>query len=107
MEEDAKHWADKHGMQYFEISALDVNHVNHVVQAAIQGICKNLSSGYYGTFNVRQWEKHGIRIIGDQSKINLSGIIDYDHQLKVPDTPIIAEPRMPIIGEAELDQEED
>jgi hypothetical protein len=67
-------------MQYFEISALDVAQVNDVVQSAIQEICKKMSSGYYGTFNVRQWEKHGIRIIGDQTKIDLSGIIDYDHQ---------------------------
>jgi hypothetical protein len=66
-------------MQYFEISALEVAQVNDVVQSAIQEICKKLSSGFYGTFNVKQWEKHGIRTLGDQSKIDLSGIIDYDH----------------------------
>ena len=80
LEEDAKHWADEHGMQYFEISALDLAQVNDVVQSAIQEICKKMSSGFYGTFNVKQWEKHGIRTMGDKSKIDLSGIIDYDHQ---------------------------
>ena len=94
-------------MQYFEISALDVAQVNDVVQSSIQEICKKLSSGYYGTFNVKQWEKHGIRTLGDQTKIDLSGIIDYDHQQTLPDTPIIAKPKMPIIGEEEEDQEED
>jgi hypothetical protein len=55
----------------------------------------------------KQLEKHGIRTIGDQSKINLTGIIDYDHQLKVPENPKIAEPKMPVIRESELDQEEE
>jgi hypothetical protein len=94
-------------MQYFEISALDLAQVNDVVQSSIQEICKKLSSGHFGTFNVKQWEKHGIRTLGDQTKIDLSGIIDYDHQQTLPDTPIIAKPKMPIIGEEEEDHEED
>lgn len=84
--------------------------MNNVVQCAIQEICKKLYSGYYGTFDVKQqkqWEKHGIRTIGDQTEINLTGIIDYDHQLKVLEDPNIAEPKMPVIRESELDQEED
>ena len=94
-------------MQYFEISALDVAQVNDVIQSSIQEICKKISSGHYGTFNIKQWERHGIRTLGDQSKIDLSGIIDYDHHQTLPDTPIIAKPKMPIIGEEEADQEED
>lgn len=94
-------------MQYFEISALDLAQVNDVVQSAIQEICKKMSSGFYGTFNVKQWEKHGIRTMGDQSKIDLSGIIDYDHQQTLPEPPTIAEAKMPIIGEEEPEQEED
>jgi hypothetical protein len=84
--------------------------VNNVVQCAIQEICKKVNSGYYEAFDVKQpklLEKHGIRTIGDQSKINLKGIIDYDHHFKVPENPNIAEPIMPIIRESELDQEED
>ena len=90
-------------MQYFEISALDVAQVNHVVQSAIQEICKKISSGRYGTLNFKQWEGNGIRTLGDQSKIDLSGIIDYDRHQSLPDTQNIAEPIMPIIDEEEAD----
>jgi hypothetical protein len=92
-------------MQYFEISALDVTQVNDVVKSAIQEICKKMSSGYYGTFNARLWEKHGITTMGDQNKIDLSGIIDYDHQLTLPKPQIIAKSKMPVIGEEELDED--
>ena len=37
----------------------------------------------------------------------MTGIIDYDHQLEVPERPNIVEPSMPVIGEVELDQEEE
>ena len=67
-------------MQYFEISALDVAQVNDVVQSAIQEICKKISSGHYGTLNAKQLDRHGINTMGDKSKIDLSGIIDYDNQ---------------------------
>ena len=63
----AKQWAEDHGMLYFEISALDVTQVNHVMKSAIQEICKKVLSGHYGTFNVSQWGKHGITIMGEQS----------------------------------------
>jgi GTPase SAR1 family protein len=39
LEEDAKHWADKQKMLYFEISALNVAQVNLVVKCAIQAVC--------------------------------------------------------------------
>ena len=94
-------------MQYFEISALDLAQVNDVVQSAIQEICKKIASNYYGSLDVKQYEKHGIRTIGEAKKISLTGIIDYDHQLEVPECPNILEPSMPVIGEAELDQEEE
>ena len=84
--------------------------MNNVVKCAIQEICKKVDSGYNGAFDVklpRLLEKNGIRTIGDKSKINLDGIIDYDHQLKVPEDPNIAKPKMPVIRESELDQEED
>jgi hypothetical protein len=84
--------------------------VNNVVKCAIQEICKKLDSGYYGSFDamqLKQLEKNGIRTIGDKSKINLAGIIDYDHQLKVAENPNIEEPIMPVIRESDQDQEED
>ena len=80
LEEDAKHWADKQKMLYFEISALNVAQVNHVVKSAIQAVCKKVSSEHSGAFNVSQWANNGVRIFGDQRKIDLSGIIDYDIQ---------------------------
>lgn len=81
--------------------------MNHVVHCAIQEICKKIASNYYGSIDVKQYEKHGIRTIGEGKKISLTGIIDYDHQLEVPERPNIVEPSMPVIGEAELDQEEE
>jgi small GTP-binding protein len=77
-EEDAKYWAKERNMLYFEISALDVAQVNHVVKSAIQAVCKKVSTELPGAFNTSKWENNGVRILGDQRKIDLSGIIDYD-----------------------------
>ena len=101
LEEDAKFWAKDHGMLYFEISALNVAQVNHVVQSAIQLICTKVSTDLSGgAFNPKQWENNGFRILGDQSQIDLSGIIDYEDQQKVlPESPLVAESELPAIRE--------
>jgi hypothetical protein len=80
--------------------------VNNVIQCAVQEICLNLSN-YYGPFDFNLWKLHGIRIIGNQRQIDLTGIIDYKNLLEVLDSPNNSEPRVPVIGEAELDHEED
>ena len=83
LEEDAKFWAESHGMLYFEISALNVAQVNHVVNCAIQVLCKKVATDLSGAaFNAKQWEKNGFQILGDLSQIDLSGIIDYNGQQK-------------------------
>ena len=80
--------------------------MNNVIQCAVQEICLNLSN-YYGPFNVKLWKMHGIRAIGNQSQIDLTGIIDYKNLLEVLDSSNNSERRVPVIGEAELDHEED
>jgi GTPase SAR1 family protein len=103
LEEDTKFWAKDHGMLYFEISALNVAQVNHVVNSAIQVLCKKVATDLSGAaFNAKQWEKNGFRILGDLSQIDLSGIIDYDGQQKeLPEISIIAVSELPVIGEEE------
>ena len=71
--EDAEEWADKHGMKYFEVNSLDVNSVNELIYQAVETVCDNLDSGYYGKLGPSSWESHGIITRGDLKLINQGG----------------------------------
>ena len=64
--------------------------MNHVVKSAIQVVCTKVSAKMHlgGVVDVSEWVSRGIIIKGQQSQIDLSGIIDYDSKLRVPERPI-------------------
>ena len=45
---DAEDWAKDHGMKYVEVNSLDINSVNELIYQAVETVCLNLDSGYYG-----------------------------------------------------------
>ena len=59
---DAEFWAKKHEMKYFEVNSLDVDSVNKLISQAVEIVCSNLDSGYYGELVGTSWESHGILI---------------------------------------------
>ena len=47
-------------MKYFEVNSLDVNSVNKLISQAVEIVCSNLDSGFYGKLGGIAWESHGI-----------------------------------------------
>jgi hypothetical protein len=45
---DAEDWAKEHEMKYVEVNSLDINSVNELIYQAVETVCLNLDSGYYG-----------------------------------------------------------
>ena len=47
-------------MKYYEVNSLDVDSVNKLFYQAVEKVCSNLDSGYYGKLAGSSWDSHGI-----------------------------------------------